>query len=129
MQIKLTVLTKIENIRKTTFYFIHNESKTILPIEFDNLTDKSIEDAYIRTLKALNVKMESINLYLYLENIYYVYLKINAEGTLMDINISINNALHILELNPTTEVYIENEILLQEGIKITKELIEESLGN
>jgi len=126
MQIKINVLTKIEDADKSTFYFIHNESKTVLPLEFNNLRDISTEDTYVRTLKALKVYIQSVNIYLYLEGIYYVYLKIPYNGNTFDINTSLSNALCILNYLPETEVYIENEILQQEGIKITKEMLEQS---
>lgn len=129
MQIKINVLTKVIDSKKTTFYFIYNKSKIILPIEISSIRDKSIEDTYIRTLKALDVNIESIHIYLFLENVFYVYLRIKFKNRHMDINTSIHNALYILENIPKTEVFIENEILINEGIRITKEIIERSLEN
>ena len=127
MQIKINALTKIVDKDTTKIYFLDNKSKIILPIEFPNLRDRSIEDTYIRTLRALDVVIESINIYLFLENNYYVYLRINFKGNIMDINTSINNAMYIFEYNPNTNVYIEKEILINEGIKITKEILQKSL--
>ena len=67
MQLKINVLTKIESNKKHTIYFLHKPSKIILPIEINNILDKTTEDTYIRTLKALNAEIISIHLYLYLK--------------------------------------------------------------
>jgi len=107
MQLKINVLTKVEESQKTTFYFIQQESKTILPIETERLL---IDNTYMRTLNALKVVIESIHLYLYLEGIYYVYLRIKSPSNTFDINTTIQNALGILECLRDTAIYVEKEI-------------------
>jgi len=120
MQLKINVLTKIEENRKTTFYFIQPESKIILPIDVGEIV---IDNTYIRTLNAFEISIESIHVYLYLEGVYYVYLRIHGIQKSFDINTTLQNALCILECVKTIDIYIETEILEHEGIKITKEML------
>ena len=126
MQVKISAITKINENDKCTYYFIQKEYKIVLPIEYKN-TKNIYEDTYIRTLNALNVKIERISIYLYLNNKYYAYLRIKNNNQSYDINTSIANALNILDKIPDTKVYADINVLKYQGIKITKELIEKSL--
>ena len=126
MQVKISAITKINENDKCTYYFIQKEYKIVLPIEYKN-TKNIYEDTYIRTLNALNVKIERISIYLYLNNKYYAYLRIKNNNQSYDINTSIANALNILDKVPDTKVYADINVLKYQGIKITKELIEKSL--
>ena len=126
MQVKISAITKINENDKCTYYFIQKEYKIVLPIEYKN-TKNIYEDTYIRTLNALNVKIERISIYLYLNNKYYAYLRIKNNNQSYDINTSIANALNILDRIPDTKVYADINVLKYQGIKITKELIEKSL--
>ena len=129
MQLKISLLAKIPNEEKVTFYLLHKQpQKTcniVLPIEVINMATTTLEDTYIRTLNALNAQIKSLNIYLYLEAIYYVYLNIEYNGRHFDINTTIDNALNMLTYQPTIDIYIEKDILDQEGIKITERMLKE----
>jgi len=127
MQLKLSVLTKIVKGCKTTFYFKHKESNTVLPLDILNIPPGEREDTYVRTLNAFGASIRSINIYLHLEEIYYVYLGIEHNGRIFDINTSLRNALCILEYLHDIDISIEKEILCQEGIQVTKDMLEEHL--
>lgn len=127
MKLKISLLTKILNENLMTFYLMYKSKETgktlILPIEIPSMLNKEKEDTYIRTLKALECKIISLNIYLYLEGRYYVYLKIESKNNVFDINTSIENALNILNNIPNLDIFIEEEIIVQEGINLDKEIL------
>jgi|GEM_PF-1697454 len=128
MLLKISLLAKIPKEDRITYYLIYKpmyeNNKAVLPIEIKSIGKTNLEDTYIRTLRALNAEIQSINIYLYLEDLYYVYLKILYNGNQFDINTTIDNALNILEYCKDIDIYIEQDILEQEGIKITKDMLD-----
>jgi len=127
MQLKINAITKIIKGNKNTYYFIQKKKKIILPVEYTQTPHSNAEDTYIRTLKALKVKIISINIYLFLDEKYYVYLNLSSNGKKYEINTNITNAMNLMDYEPEIQVYIKKDILIQNGIKVTKELIEKSL--
>lgn len=130
MKLKISLLTKIIKEDYITFYLLYKDKQAkninniILPIEVPSLVENTMEDTYIRTLRTFEAKITSLNIYLYLEGKYYVYLKILYKNKIFDINTNIENALNILHYQPQTDLFIEQNILDQEGISITKEMID-----
>lgn len=130
MKLKISLLTKIIKEDFITFYLLYKDKKAIetnhiiLPIEVPSLIENTMEDTYIRTLRTFEAKISSLNIYLYLEGKYYVYLKVLYKDKIYDINTNIENALNILHYQPETDLFIEQDILNQEGVSINKEMIE-----
>lgn len=124
MLLKIRFLTKVINLNTTTYYFLNKDLNILLPIEIENRKN-TFTNVYLRTLKTIDIKLKGIKIYLYLEDTYYVYLTILDKKIDFDINIRLEDSLSILDnYDDILELTMEKDILLQEGITITKEMVE-----
>jgi len=119
-------LAKVENGVFYTHYLYEPLEKIVLPIEtlpIQHNENPNILDTLKRIVNSLESNLVGIKIFLYSEEKYYTYLSISAQGQILDIYIDIGNALEIAKTSNIL-ISIENAILKENGIKVTKKLLE-----
>ncbi len=127
--VKIEALAVVEN----TLYLFESQSQTLLPIKLSNkyhtflLRDSdditpSIYNTTNRILAAAGLSIECVKIYLSQFGVYYTYVSIKTTAQLLDINITLEDAFKMVDIY-STPLYINVNILIDEGIKITKELL------
>ena len=120
-------LAKVENGVFYTHYLYEPLEKMVLPIEtlpVEHNENPNILDTLKRVVNSLESNLIGIKIFLYSEERYYTYLSISSQGQILDIHTDIGNALEIAKTNNIL-ISVENTILKENGIKVTKELLEE----
>lgn len=127
MMQKIKLLDAVINSNLVTFYFIHKNSKILLPVEINiNTLDTPVYETLKKTFSMLGITFDCINIYLFKESNFYSHLKINAGDRVHEININTLDALNLARYL-SIPVYIEEGVLEECGIKMTKEMIEKVL--
>ena len=118
-------LTKIENNMFSTYYFYEPLDQTILSIDTIPINPEIITNIE-RVIIALNSNIFGIKISLCEGDKYYTYLSIAKQKEIVDVLVEPSIAC---ELTKTGDILIciEEHILKNEGIKVTKKLIEEAL--
>ena len=110
-----------------TGYMYQKTEKIILPIKVSaKIKQPNIYDTIKRTAAAFGAKPALVKISMCENQSYYTYLTIFRGNTSLDINIDLLDAIGIskeLEL----PILINERILSQQGILVTKQMIESSL--
>ncbi len=131
--VKIEALAVVEN----TLYLFESTTQTLLPMKLTNSNQSfllrddnetagtntpSIYNTTNRILLAAGFSIDSIKIYLSQFDTYYTYLCVKTNDQVLDININIEDAFKIIDIY-NTPLYINVNILIDEGIKLTKELL------
>ena len=134
------LLTIIPNPDRYTVYFLRKKELIILPVtipykgvdiilstnEMCKDHDPDLFNTTKRIIGSLGARITGIKIYMYKENTFYTYICIENRGKEYDINSDFADAL-ILAIRCNTTILVEEKVLNECGIKVTKELLERSL--
>ncbi len=130
-----------------TVYLFNEEEKILLPVttnrvaceqlllakqigdsvhEIFSFARPHVHDSLKRTVLALGGEVVCTVIYKVITDVYYTYLRISKNNELLDIDIKITDGLS-MALRCSTPIYVANEVVDKEGIKVTRELLERSL--
>lgn len=118
-------LTKIENNVFSTHYFYEPNDQIILPIDVIPINTGLITNVE-RVLIALNSNLFGIKISLCEKDKYYTYLSIAKQKEIVDVLVEPSIACELANADNIL-ICVEEHILKNEGIKVTKELIEKAL--
>jgi bifunctional DNase/RNase len=119
-----------------TVYLVCHEEKIILPVNASEENIKPIlasapAETYSlikQITELLKAKVFGVVILEYVDEIFYAYLRIEYDGEFFDIHANFYDALCFAVTN-NLKIYITEKILLENGTKITKDLIERSLAS
>jgi bifunctional DNase/RNase len=128
-------LTTVKEGYRETHYFLYKEGKIVVPVTTwqnhtanNYLLEPPTYDTFNRTISCLGGKITSVKIYLFLAGTFYSYLVLEQNATRYEINSSFQDALAIAR-ETLAEYYINEEIIYEQGIRVTKDLIERSLSS
>lgn len=126
---KLKYLATIKDQQSLVSYFYCKEYKTFLPVnlKYDTKFPKS-SDTIFRIINALKAKVVEIKIYREQEGFFYTYITLKLHGGLYDISSNFEDAFELSTV-AKIPVYVEQTILQKNGIKVTKDMLEEILIN
>jgi bifunctional DNase/RNase len=117
-----------------TYYLFNKSKKILIPIEIDKEINKkytpTIYNSMKRLIYALDYSCLCLKIYKYDQNIFYTYLSLyknNEMGNVMDLNISFADGIEITK-ETNIPIYINEEIIRQVGIVVTRKLVEKALS-
>ena len=112
-----------------TLYLFCREEKVLLPIDINELTSSTLINLCPDIYNTLNnfvhffhARFEKILISHKNADNYYAYVRLKKAGTVYDFLFPIEDAV-CLAVKLNLDMYIATELLYQEGIKITKELL------
>ncbi len=128
------------NSNAYTVYLFEKEEKIVLPVnlakhEIRYLFKKrghkfplqqNIYDTTVRILLGLEAKVISVSIYKYQNQKFYAYLNIIHSKNYLEISIKFSDSLKIAN-RFEIPIFIRRDILLNEGIKVTKKLLKDAL--
>jgi len=123
---KTELLTKIADRIQTTYYLFDKEKKTLLPIVSPDKKDPSAHNTILKILKAFNSEILSIRISHIRKETYHVYVNVEFNGKLIEINADVSDALTLAQLKKVP-IFLDESLLKKCGIKITRKLLEETL--
>jgi bifunctional DNase/RNase len=123
-----------------TAYFFAREEKIVLPIEFaqEEVTyllslsknkiarRQNIYETVIRIILGLGAEIESLSIYKYQDNEYYTYLNLKREGENLEVSLKFTDGLKIAK-RAGASIYVKEEILENEGIKVNRQILRDAL--
>jgi len=123
-----------------TIYLFNDENSYLLPMSIGPRAAESIilaqqrfpeprphiHNTAMRIAKALGADITAIIINRFEDEIFYAHIRLEKEGKVYDIDSKPSDAISIA-LRSKSPIYIEEEVLKDAGIKITKDLIEKSL--
>ena len=118
-------LTKIENDIFSTYYFYEPLNQTIFPLDTPP-TNIGMSESIERIIKALNSNLFGIKISFYESGKYHTCLSITKQEEMVDVPVEPSLACELAKKQDIL-IYVEEHILKNEGIKVTKKLIEEAL--
>lgn len=125
---EIKLLDVVYNSNLMTFYFIHKGSKVLLPVEADlESSTLHIYDALRSILKLLKIELGCIKICLFRGNVFYSHLRIGVNRKIHEVNINMLDALNIAK-HLSLPIYIEEEILQECGIKVSREIINDCIS-
>lgn len=127
---------------KYTLYLYCKALLIILPIDVSRIWGKTVNavatakglgpsniyDVIRKVVFNLNGAITKVIIYLYSNNLYYVYLRVNSGDSHYDIDIKLPDAI-LLALITGAEIYVTKDILTVHGILLTKEVIKRAISN
>ncbi|MFC1700453.1 hypothetical protein ACFLZ4_02315 [Patescibacteria group bacterium] len=118
-------LTKIENGIFSTHYFYEPVNQTIFPL--DTLpTNSNVPEDIKRIIETLESNLFGIKISHFEGSKYYTYLSIAKQKEMVDVLIEPSIACELAK-GKEILIYVEEHILKNDGIKVTKKLIEKAL--
>jgi bifunctional DNase/RNase len=130
---KISYLTIVGN----TAYFFCKGLNYLLPIPItatcitnvinsSNFTLPQMHNTFIRTLKAFGTSITRVNIYRCDSDTYLAYIRIKRGTTTLDINSTFEDCL-VFAANHNVQVTVEEELLLEKGFFVSKEMVEKAL--
>lgn len=86
-----------------------------------------IHNTFLRTIYALKAKIFGCIVYKVIDDVFYAYIRLLKDNEIVDIDARVTDAMCIALLT-STPILFSAEVVSMCGIKITKELIQDSLG-
>ena len=133
---------KQDEFPRYTAYFFEKEEKVVLPVTLSKaevrhllatgqkyLTRRqNIYEAVARIVLGLGAKVISISVYRFQDGEFYTYLNIIKEDEKLEISIKFSDGVKIAK-NSDVPIYIRRDVLLEQGIKVNKEILRDALRN
>jgi len=124
-----------------TLYLMDKCEKVVVPVSMSNqealmfLTGKTRQhpatphfyDTLKRLLGCFGASLVSVTIYNFQDGVYYAYLNFVHEEKHLEVNARFSDAF-VLSRLCKTPIYISHEVLLDRGIKVTKQIIKDALG-
>jgi len=112
-----------------TLYLFCREEKVLLPINIGDITTQNMLNSQLGIYKLLtnfvhffHARFEKILISHKDDDSYYAYVRLAKAKTVYDFLLPVEDAI-CLAVKLNIEMYIATELLYQDGIKITKELL------
>ncbi len=127
-------------LKKHTIYLFDKNEKIVMPVEISNqeaifyLTGKThlrhpiphLYNTIKRLFSCFKIRLVSVTVYNFQEGILYTYLNLVFNQKHLEINVSFHDAF-VLAMIYKSPLYIKNDILVEKGIKVTKETLRDAL--
>lgn len=134
MLARLKHLITINSNNNLTVYLFCKETKTLLPIELkvyhnkkdSDFTCPTLINTLSRAISGMEGTIEGIRICKPNGKCFYTYILIKHNHKLVEINIDVCDGIKLAELLKVP-VYTKPELLIKEGIYVTRKKIEESL--
>jgi len=117
-----------------TYYLFNKTKKILIPIEISKEESvravPTIYNSMKRLISALGYSLLCLKIYKLDQNIFYTYLSICKNDNLsnvMDLNIGLKDGVEISK-ETNIPIYINEEIIKQVGIVVTRKLVEKALS-
>jgi len=126
-------IAEVPYIDFSTYYLFCKELKTLIPIEIPSSTINhsevpSVYDSMKRIIYGTGYSVEGLKIYRQECGVFYTYLTIKKNDTVLDINISFADGINISKIT-SLPIYMEISILETSGIVINKDMVLKALGN
>lgn len=119
-------LTTIDTSISTISYFYSESHNTILPVELKQPDCISHESTLKQILDFFKCELIAVKIYLYQDERFYTYLTIKSQNKTYDINSNPKEAIKLCN-KYNVPILVENRILKECGIFVTKAMIEQAL--
>ncbi|HOD01252.1 MAG TPA: DUF151 domain-containing protein [bacterium] len=124
-------ITEVPYLQSSTFYLFCKPLKILLPIEtgcecIQTQTVPSVYNSVRRIIEGIGAKALYLKIYLYCENVFYAYLTIKNGKETFDINVGLKDGIKMAR-EMKIPIYVRDQILENNGIKITKDLVMKAL--
>lgn len=116
-----------------TLYLFSREDQTLLSVTLPkektpcDWRTPSPQDTLRRVLKAAGLVVTRVTIYLYLDSVYYTYISVANGNHVFEINCEASEALSLAQLEHAP-ICAEKEVLKEQGIAVTRELLEQALS-
>lgn len=124
-----------------TLYLMDRSEKVVMPVKVVDqeavmfLTGKigqhpaspHFYDTFKRLAGCFGAKLVSVTVYSYKDGVFYTYLNFVHKEKHLEVNAKFSDAF-VLSRLCNTPLYINHEVLVERGIKVTKRLIKDALG-
>lgn len=135
------IIPDMSGIDAYTVYMYSSKDKILIPVTTGKWECESIliakekkifprphiHNTFLRTIYALKAKVLGCIVYKVIDDVFYAYIRILKNSEIIDIDSRITDAMCI-SLLTNTSIMFSSDVVNMCGIKITKELIHDSLG-
>ena len=126
-------IAEVPYIDFSTYYLFCKKLKTLVPIEIPVRTTghadiPSVYDSIKRIIYGTGYSILGLKIYRQEGDVFYTYLAIKKNDTVLDINVSFEDGVKISNIT-SSPIYMERNILETSGIVINKDMVLKALGN
>ena len=126
-------IAEVPYIDFSTYYLFCKQLKTLIPIEIPSNTINhseipSVYDSIKRIIYGTGYSVLGLKIYRQECGVFYTYLIIKKNNTVLDINVSFVDGVRISNIT-SSPIYMEKNILEKSGIVINKDMVLKALRN